>query len=313
MLCGNQSKDVRIFLILFLIYVSHNSFGQIGELWLTGEFSETSDSTTAFYKRVVNSYNSDNTLNVTDYLITGEKYFDGSVVYINGGLPVNNFKYFYKNGNLKFEGNQTVLKPSRFEKFTTKEYYPNGQLRCEYEGTKSKLKIIQSYDSSGVSLLKNGVGIATIEDEYYHLLWNGKLREFKMDSVWTAIDTRTNKLAHIEYFIKGTFIKGITIQDGQTIKYKDESGYAKPKIIKKVRNLAKTEILRQIPKSERLPEYKVGIIFKEGKPFQIIHLRKRLDEKGINFQNVDIPDYTFLEKGIPIESLTLGLKIIKVD
>jgi len=134
-----------------------------------------------------------------------------------------------------------------------------------------------------------------------------------MDSIWTATDLRTNELIHIEYFIKGIFIKGITIQDGQTIKYKDENGYVKPAFIKKVRNLAMAEILKQIPANERQPEYKVGVLFKEGKPIQIIHFRKRLDEKGINFQNVNIPDFEFIEKGKPIESLTLGLKIIKVD
>jgi hypothetical protein len=304
---------MRISILLFLIFISNGVFGQIGNLWLTEEFWETNDSTTAFYKRVVKSYNSDNTINVTDYLKTGERYFDGSVVHINSGLPVNNFKYFYKSGELKFEGNQTVLKPSGFEKFNTKEYYSNGQLRCESEGTKSKLKIIQSFDSAGVSLLQNGEGQASIEDEYYHLLWKGKIRDFKMDSVWTAIDTRTNRLVHIEYFVKGIFIKGITIQDGQTIKYKEESGYAKPKFLNKVRHLAKTEILSQVPKSERQQEYKVGVLFKQGKPIQIIHLIKKLDEKRINFQNVEIPDYTFLERGIPIESMTLGLKIIKVD
>lgn len=301
---------MRVSVLLIIIFISNDTFGQ---LWLTKEFLETTDSTTAFYKRVVNSYNSDNTINITDFLMTGEKYVDGSVVYINGGLPVNNFKYYYKSGKPKFEGNQTVLKPSGFENFTTKEYYPNGQLRCEYEGTKSKLKIIQSFDSLGNSLIQNGNGRAMTEDEYYQLLWSGKIRDFKMDSIWTATDVRTNELIHIEHFTKGIFTKGITIKDGQTIKYKDESGYIKPAFIKKVRDLAKTEILRQIPKNERQPEYKVGILFKEGKPLQVIHLRKSLDEKGINFQNVVIPDYMYVERGIPIKSMTLGLKIIKVD
>lgn len=304
---------MRVSILLSIILISNDTFAQRGNLWLTKEFWETNDSTTAHYKRVINYYNSDNTINVTDFLKTGEKYFEGSVVYINGGLPVNDFKYFYKNGKVKIEGNQTVLKPSGFEKFTTREYYLNGQLRCEYEGSKSKLKIIQSFDSLGISLLNNGIGRAIIEDEYYQLVWTGKINNFKMDSIWTAIDTRANQLIHQEYFINGIFIKGVTFIDGQTIKYKEEGGYAKPKFMNEVRNLAKAEILRQIPKSERLPEYKVGIIFKKGKPIQIIHLRKNLEEKKINFQDVDIPDYTFIEKGKPIESLTLGLKIIKVE
>lgn len=103
---------MRVSVLLIIIFISTDTFGQ---LWLTKEFWETTDSTTAFCKRVVNSYNSDNTINVTDFLITGEKYFEGSVVYINGGLPVNNYMYYYKSGKLKFEGNQTVLKPSGFE------------------------------------------------------------------------------------------------------------------------------------------------------------------------------------------------------
>ncbi|NOS93250.1 MAG: hypothetical protein HOP30_15125 [Cyclobacteriaceae bacterium] len=304
---------MRVLLLIFSILVSIDALGQEGILWLTKEFQETDDSTTAMYRRIVDFYNQDNTMHVTDFLVTGEKYFEGSVVYVNAGLPVNNFKYFYKNGNLKIDGYQTVLKPSGFEKFTTKEYHSNGQLRSEYVGDKSKLRIIQSFDSLGNSLLINGEGRAMIADEYNQIIWSGRLKDFKMDSIWTAIDIKTKQPIHTEYFAKGTFIKGSTMMNGQLINYKKESGYVKPSFIRKIETIAKAEILRQIPKNKRQPEYKVGILFRNGKPIQIIHLRKNLNEVKLNFHDVPLPEYTFMERGVPIKSLTLGLRTIKVD
>ena len=100
---------MRILVLLFIILVSNDTFGQRGNLWFTKEFWETNDSTNAIYRRVINSYNSDNTINVTDFLVTGEKYFEGSIVYINGGLPVHDFKYYYKSGKLKIEGSKREL------------------------------------------------------------------------------------------------------------------------------------------------------------------------------------------------------------
>ena len=301
---------MRQLIILSIIFgLIENSLGQTNILWLTNEFGETTDSTTAIYRRIVKSYNSDKTINVTDYLKTGEKYFEGSVVYINAGLPVNKFKYFYKTGELKSEGIQTVLKPDGFEQFTEKQYYPTGQLRCEYEGAKSKIRFIQSFDSLGNNLLINGNGSVSFEMEYCHQLWNGKVGNFKMDSIWVGLDKRTREVKHIELFARGIFLKGVTLTGGQTIDYKEESGYAKPSFIRLVKKLVRAEINKQVPKTEQQDMYKVGVVFINGKPTKITHLRKNLEDKPIDLSKVAIPDYTFIDKGIPIESLTLGLKI----
>lgn len=296
-------------ILLILLGVTENLFGQNNIVWLDSEFGETKDSTTANYKRIVQSYNSDKTINVTDYHKTGEKFFEGSVVYINAGLPVNNFRYFYKTGKLKSEGNQTVLKPSGFEHFTEKQYYPNGQLRCEYEGAKSKIKFIQSFDSLGNSLLTNGNGSVSFEIAYYHQLWNGKVKNFKMDSIWVGLDNRTYEVKHIELFARGIFLKGITLTNGQKINYKYESGYVKPSFARRIKKVIRAEINKQVPKSEQQDVYKVGVVFINGMPTKVTHLRKSLADKRIDFSKIAIPDYTFIEKGFPIESLTLGIKI----
>jgi antitoxin component YwqK of YwqJK toxin-antitoxin module len=292
-------------LLVLLVVIASNAFGQNNTLWLTNEYVETTDSTNAILKRKVNSYNEDHTINVTDYRTTGEKHFEGTVLYINWGFPINDFKFYFKNGKIRFEGRQTV---STSNGFTVKEYYENGQLRCEYEGSRNRYRFVQSFDSIGVNLLQNGNGVVSFTVDHDYQIWSGKVKNFKMDSIWIAKDTRTNHVIHAEHFVHGGFVKGFTTLNGQTIKYTKENGSAKPAFVKKIRDLAIVEIRRQVPKGELEPMYKVGIIFKEGKPVQIVHFRKTLEEREVKFENLEIPNYTFIEKGIPIESLSLGLE-----
>lgn len=286
------------------------TLGQTDTIFLTSDYRFTKNPDEVTYLRVIESKNSDETTKVIDLLKTGEKYFDGSVVYLNSDLQVNDYSYFYDNGKIKYEGKIDNITEKGFKGFIERTYYFNGQLRCEQTIMNGEERFLKAFDPDGNSTIVNGHGTATIEIFYYNLIWAGKIRDNKRDSTWIATDTQTGKIVHTEDYRLGKFLSGKTWTENGIIPYKEISSTIPSKLISNIRKDVKREIGQQIDKTKTQKKYKVGLFFRNGRITEIRHLINDIKEQQINFERISIPtEFEFLERGLPIERMTLGVKI----
>lgn len=301
---------MRNMIYLFFFLNANLLFGQVDTVYLKADHDIANDRNAAVYIRVLKSKNDDGTTNVVDYLLGGAKVFEGSVVYLNSDLQVHKYFFYNDDGTIKYEGEIDNITERDYKGFKERTYYNNGQLRATHSFINREEKFIEAYDSLGKSTILNGNGKASFALYYYHRVWYGNVKEFKRDSIWTAIDTRTNKVIHLELYKSGKFLNGKTFQGDDVIEYDRYSIPIENKSVNKLKKLIKNEINSQISKKQRLRSYKVGVVFTDGKAKYAIHLVKDLAEKKIDFTNLTIPEnITLFDKGVPIEKIVLSLEI----
>jgi ribosomal protein S25 len=147
-----------------------------------------------------------------------------------------------------------------------------------------------------------------LEIFYYNLLWTGKVKNYKRDSTWIGVDTRTGKVLHSEEFKQGKFIRGKTWAKEGVITYNRVSSSIPSKLISKIKKEVKKEIIVKVGKVKT--KYKIGLLFRDGQIIEVRHLIRDINEEQINLTGVIIPTgFIFLERGLPIEWMTLGVKL----
>jgi len=294
---------MRVVGLILYLFLSICSNGQIDTLYLTSEYEFTDIPNQVTYLRVIESKNADNTTKVVDFLRTGKKYFDGSVVFLNSILPTHSYTFFYPNGKIRCSGTMDNIIAKTFKGFTEITYYLNGKIRSKQSIVNGEERILEAYDSLGNPTILSGNGNASIEVFYYHMIWSGKIKNFQRDSIWTGVDTRTGKLLHTEKYRKGDFISGKTWTKDGYISYKVISKVSS-KYISKIRKHIRREIATHKFKEEPI----VALLIKNGKIVEIQHLIRDTNDQKIIFDKIAIPpEFIFYQRGLPIEHLTLEI------
>jgi hypothetical protein len=301
-----ENRKLNLILLIFLIQ-SIGVFGQIDTVYLKSDFEITNNIKEARYLRIIQSLNLDGTTNVVDLLNTRQKYFVGSVVYLNGDLQANDYTY-YKNGKIWCEGKVDDITQKGFSEYIERTYYPNGQLRSELIETDERFTA--AFDSLGNSTMLDGNGVATNESIYTHQLWAGNIKNFKRDSIWTATDTFTGNVTHLEYYDQGKFLKGITLTETDSFHYIKLTSDIPPKAFLRIERDIKRTIRLQVERKDRQRKYIVGLIIENGRPVRVRHLIKNIGEKQLDLDKIQMPtDILYLERGVPVEIFTFVLII----
>lgn len=168
----------------------------------------------------------------------------------DSGTVLFNVLEYYLNGNTKFLGKSSTVKPIKLEGMTvsfypnksrkqvaayekgkltgdTYDYYPSGKMYrvIAYESGYDKpwyerQTIKAAYDSIGTETVKEGNGhYVVFDDDYKNVDEAGDVKNGKRTGSWKGT-TNKGKLTFTEDYADGKFIKGISIDEkGSTINY----------------------------------------------------------------------------------------------
>jgi antitoxin component YwqK of YwqJK toxin-antitoxin module len=281
-------------------------FGQADTLLLKENYDFAARADDAMYIRVVKAKNDDGTFSVVDWLKTGEKFFEGSVTYLNAGIHINDFAYYYPNGKIQWSGHVENLPGQPLKNISEKDYFPNGQLRSELVITNYREKFPQAFDSLGNSTIINGRGTASIEFFYNHTLWIGGIKEFEQDSIWTATDLVTGKVLHVEFIKKDKVIWGKSFTANGEVSYTDKTVFPDRQILKAAKYFRR-EVKALVGTSKG---YILLAIVSKGHITDVVHLIKDKNERRLDVSRIKLPaDLVIYERGVPCEVTSLVLRL----
>ncbi len=146
--------------------------------------------------------------NVKDYTNDGKLVMTGS--YTIGGLRTGEFIFYYPSGQIQAQGKFiNGLRNGIWEYF-----YENGNLEREVRFTDTNFEPVSAYDSSGITLIKDGTGRWHYEYDWYGepylFIIDGNFQDGKMEGVWTC-SLSNGQLLYREVYKKNKFKDGIII------------------------------------------------------------------------------------------------------
>lgn len=148
--------------------------------------------------------------NTKDYYMDSTLYFEGFIDSI--GFYSGTAKYFYPNGKLMEKG---IYKNGVRDSIWT-YYYNNGNIKRVVDFSQNQSKLVDFYSRRGKQMVTNGTG--KYKDNLklgflttYETIVEGEMKSGNFDGEWTLKNSFYGKLDGIEYYNKGTFIKGVSI------------------------------------------------------------------------------------------------------
>jgi TonB family protein len=218
---------MKKFIAILFIAISFNTYSQTGKVYFltnSGRYVNNKDS--ADFMRVVDEPDSGS----VNYKIT--EFYPNSVRKLIGTASVYWPKVIWEGPSITFDKNGKKIKQVSYHNSTPTGsayyYYPNGRLMKELlygiegmnaAGSKGlKYKLMNSYDSTGVQLVKDGTGYME-ESPYKEVIEKGNYANGVRDGVWKG--NWIKDVGHyVEIYKNGEFVSGKNFQpDGKVIDY----------------------------------------------------------------------------------------------
>ncbi|MBB3697433.1 hypothetical protein KMW28_04580 [Flammeovirga yaeyamensis] len=208
----------------YLLFITTSVFGQ-EKMYLNKWKAECQKSEAEFYQTIENVGTETPLYQIKTFSIDGVLLTNGLKEDVKKGRYINEFKEYYKNGNVS-----RIYHYKKSEKDVFVEtFFPEGQKRSELIliGGYDEEKFLNAWNEEGEQICTNGEGEYFWKSEKNGKLYGGKMTKFHKIGEWTGYVEDLDITFTDTYRADGSLQKGQAVRqsDKKVFTYKDEYVY----------------------------------------------------------------------------------------